>query len=148
MLIVPGHGSYLYLVEILTTLPFPSQHNQPMEEKCGKCRRCIDACPTGALEDAHILNASKCLSYLTIEHRKPTLRETGEKMGRCFFGCDICQEVCPFNPDPGEMDVSLPSTVTILRMDDKTFEETFGKKSFARAGLEKLKSNIRAIRKG
>lgn len=148
MLIRPDHGSYLFLAEVLTTALFPIPVRKPLVSMCGTCSRCVEACPTGALERPFFLEAAKCLSYLTIEKKDPIDRETGRKMGRCFFGCDVCQDVCPFNPDPGERDKSLPSLETILQMDRKTFENRFGNTAFARAGLEKIKSNIRAMTEG
>ncbi|MCP4669571.1 MAG: tRNA epoxyqueuosine(34) reductase QueG [Deltaproteobacteria bacterium] len=147
MFIVPGQGSYLFLAEILTTAPFPSSQRQPMENQCGACTRCLDACPTGALERPFFLDASKCLSYVTIEKPGVVSREAGRNMGACFFGCDVCQEVCPFNHNKDrDADLSLPSTERILEMKDEDFKREFGKTAFARAGLEKVKSNIRAVR--
>ena len=146
MLIIPGQGSYIFLAEILTTVPLPFSQAQSMENRCGGCTLCIDACPTGALERPFYLDASKCLSYLTIEKKGVLSSETGKKMGACFFGCDVCQEVCPFNEDAKCMDLSLPSTDEILAMNNKDFKRQFGKTAFARAGLEKIKSNIRAAR--
>jgi epoxyqueuosine reductase len=146
MFIIPGHGSYLFLMEILTTAVLPRPENPSMECQCGTCKRCVDACPTGALEDPFSLNASRCLSYLTIEHGGSLDREIGKKMGRCFFGCDVCQEVCPFNPGASARETSLPSTEEILKMDANDFEREFGKTAFARAGHEKIKRNIDAVR--
>jgi epoxyqueuosine reductase len=146
MLISPGHGSYLFLAEVLTTALFLFPAVKPVVTACGTCRRCVDACPTGALERPFFLDAGKCLSYLTIEKNGPIDGETGNKMGECFFGCDVCQEVCPFNPDPGQREKSLPSSETIVQMDGKAFKDQFGKSAFARAGLEKIKSNIVAMR--
>jgi len=146
MLIIPGHGSYFYLAEILTTAHLEFLSTEPMENQCGACTLCIDSCPTGALEKPFTLDASKCLSYLTIEHKGRTKRDMGTKMGSCFFGCDRCQEVCPFNEDEASMQIQLPPTDAFLQMNDKEFRERFGHTAFARAGLEKLKSNIQAIR--
>ncbi len=146
MLIRPGHGSYLFLAEVLTTALFPIPARKPLVSMCGTCSRCIEACPTGALERPFVLDAGKCLSYLTIEKKGPIDVETGKKMGRCFFGCDVCQEVCPFNPGPVETIESLPSIDQILHMDEEIFENRFGKTAFARAGLEKIKRNIMALR--
>jgi epoxyqueuosine reductase len=143
-LIIPGHGSYVFLAEILTTAQMPQPDIRPMENQCGSCDLCLNACPAGALEAPYSLNASKCLSYLTIEH-KGEIRSPGvEKMGNCFFGCDVCQEVCPFNEDVSSNEISLPSTDEVLGMDEKAFKTLFGKTAFSRAGLNKLKSNIRA----
>jgi len=117
-----------------------------MENQCGSCTLCVEACPTGALEMPFSLNASKCLSYLTIEHSGEIDGKTAKKMRNCFFGCDVCQEVCPFNEETALGDISLPSTEEILGMKEMGFEERFGKTAFARAGLEKIKSSIRAIK--
>jgi epoxyqueuosine reductase len=88
-------GSWFLLGEILTTLELP--HDQPGVDRCGTCRRCIDACPTGAITDAYQLDARKCISYLTIEHREEIPAELAGRMGEWVYGCDICQEVCPWN---------------------------------------------------
>jgi len=145
-LIIPGYGSYFFLLEILTTAHVPFSKKSPMENQCGSCRRCIDACPTGALEGPFSLDASNCLSYLTIEHRGETESSLGEKMGSCFFGCDICQEVCPFNETRTVKEPLLPSTDEFLGMEEADFKVRFGKTALRRAGLKKIKSNIRAIR--
>jgi len=146
MLIVPEFGSYIFLVEILTTVTLSFPEIEPMDNQCGTCTSCVDACPTGALEKPFSLDARKCLSYLTIEDPGDIDSETGRKMGRCFYGCDICQEVCPHNDESMSKDVSLPSTEEILNMGEGQFKEKLGKTAFARAGLEKLKDNIRIVR--
>ncbi len=146
MLIMPGYGSYFYLAEILTTANLGFLSMEPMENQCGTCTRCIDSCPTGALEKPFYLEVSKCISYLTIEHKGRTKRDMGTKMGSCFFGCDRCQEVCPFNEDEASMQIQLPPTDAFLQMNHEEFGERFGDTAFARAGLEKLKSNIQAVR--
>jgi len=147
MLIRPGHGSYLFLAELLTTALFPITAREPLATMCGTCSRCVKACPTGALERPFLLDAGKCLSYLTIEKRAPVDVETGNKMGGCFFGCDICQEVCPFNQGTHERVECLPSSEMFLAMDQTAFDRRFGASTFARAGLEKIKGNIRALRR-
>jgi epoxyqueuosine reductase len=145
-LIVPGYGSYVFLVEILTTAHLPLSKNGLAENRCGSCTQCIDACPTGALEGPFSLDASKCLSYLTIEHRGEFNRSFGEKMGNCFFGCDVCQEVCPFNEEKADPSLTLPSTEEILEMEEEDFNIRFGRTALSRAGLSKIKNNIRAIK--
>ena len=145
MLIIPGHGSYFYLAEILTTAQLEFLFPEPMENQCGACTVCIDSCPTGALEKPFYLDASVCLSYVTIEQKGKTKADMGRKMGDCFFGCDRCQEICPFNEGEASMQIHLPAADQFLKMNDKEFVEGFGRTAFARAGLEKLKSNIRAI---
>ena len=145
MLIVPGHGSYCFLVEILTTAPFRIPPVVEMESRCGTCSKCIEACPTGALKAPFHIDVSRCLSYLTIEAKHDVDMKMGEKMGNTFFGCDACQEVCPFNKveDPT---IVLPSTDRIVQMSEGDFKRTFGGTVFERAGLNKLKGNIRALR--
>ena len=146
MLIVPGYGSFFYLAEILTTASLEFVPAKSMENQCGSCTLCIDSCPTGALEKPFSIDASRCLSYLTIEYKGAVGRVEGGKMGDCFFGCDRCQEVCPLNVRETARQNSLPSTDEFLGMDDKDFKERFGKTAFARAGLEKIKTNIWAVR--
>lgn len=95
LLIVPGTGSFVLLGEVVTTLDL--EPDSPIPERCGTCTRCLDACPTDAFAAPFVLDARKCISYLTIEHRSqidPSLREG---IGEHLFGCDDCQSVCPFN---------------------------------------------------
>jgi epoxyqueuosine reductase len=144
MLIVPDHGSYCYLAEILTTAQFSVPSSKEPESRCGSCTECIDSCPAGALKAPFCIDVSKCLSYLTIESKDDIQREIAGKMGNTFFGCDVCQEVCPLNrKEPGV--VSLPSTDTLLGMSEPDFKRAFGKTALRRAGLQKVKANLRAL---
>jgi epoxyqueuosine reductase len=146
MLIIPGYGSYFTLVEILTTAPIQTDASAvPMESRCGTCEACIQACPTGALEGPYRLNAARCLSYLSIEYRGKIDRETGKKMGFCFFGCDRCQEACPYNQGGFESNVVLPPAPEWLMMNEERFNGRFGKTALARAGLSKIQSNLTCI---
>ncbi|MBW2028617.1 MAG: tRNA epoxyqueuosine(34) reductase QueG [Deltaproteobacteria bacterium] len=145
MLIIPGYGSYFYLAEILTTAPLETGETRPMESQCGDCRQCVANCPTGALRGPYTLDASRCLSYLTIEYKGELDHESGTRMAKCFFGCDRCQEVCPFNGDEGASRAFLPSTREFLEMDESVFEAEFGRTALSRAGLRKIKSNIMAV---
>ena len=145
MLIIPGHGSYFYLAEIFSTAPMEAPSVTPVPNPCSSCSRCLEACPKGAIEEGSSVDASKCLSYWTIES-KETASVLGREMGHCFFGCDRCQEACPHNRDKATSEVSLPSTEEFLCMRDEVFEEKFGRTALSRAGLEKIKSNIKAIR--
>lgn len=96
-LIHESMGSWFFLGVILTSLELPREERvQPMPDRCGSCTRCIDACPTDALEP-YRMDASRCIAYLTIEKRGPISGELAAKTGRNIFGCDICQEVCPWN---------------------------------------------------
>ena len=102
---MPGVGTYCFLGELVLTVPVEGWLEQPPGQTaadvlslvCRHCRRCIGACPAGALSEEAGLDARRCLSYLTIEHRGPLPPATGLLMGRCLYGCDRCAEVCPYN---------------------------------------------------
>ena len=124
MTLIPGVGTYTLLGELLVNIELPK--SVPMETKCGECVACLDACPTKAFVGPWVLDARRCISYLTIESNQPIPRELRAPIGDRIFGCDICQEVCPFNasPKPRPGDPSLapfphlqaPELATLLNL--------------------------------
>jgi epoxyqueuosine reductase len=160
MLIHPGRGSYFFLGVLLVDAPLAE--TQPFEEdRCGTCRACLDACPTGALlgrdtAGAPVIDARRCISYLTIELRGPIPRELRSAVGNRVFGCDICQEVCPWNEqfarpavEPAyrqRAETSAPSLVELatrlLDTDEEGFRRMFGRSAIRRAKRAGLLRNV------
>ncbi len=143
MLIIPGHGSYVFLSEILITERIAVPDIKPVKDICGSCLKCIDACPTGALKGPRDFDSSKCLSYLTIECSGPVSPYLGRHMNKCILGCDICQEACPHNNKKSGRKC-MPAAADILKMSDETFIRVFGKTALSRPGLNKMRTNIKA----
>lgn len=151
MLINPRQGSYLFLGEILTTQQF-DHYDQPLRETmCGTCTRCIQACPTAAFPQPYVLDARRCISYLTIEHKGWIDRELRPLMGNWIMGCDVCQAVCPFQrfatpttaPAFSQTDLNrmVPSLLDLLTMDQAQFEATYRASPVARLKRERLVRN-------
>ena len=109
-LIIPGKDSFFFLGEIVTTWEI-DEYDSPIPSKCGNCRRCLDACPTNALTKERVLNANRCLSFLTIELRGEFPSEISNLLGNRIYGCDTCQKVCPGNrfASPTNIDDFSPS---------------------------------------
>src|SRR5262249_5100210 len=97
MLLHQSIGSYFFLGELITTLDV--EPDQPATDHCGTCTRCLDACPTQACPAPYQMDATRCISYLTVENRGDIAPELQAAMGDWVYGCDVCQEVCPFNRD-------------------------------------------------
>lgn len=147
MIITKNYGSWVYIGEMLTNLPFPS--DTPVEDGCGDCNRCIDACPTGAIVQAGQVDAHRCLSYIT--QTKNFIDEPfREKLGTRIYGCDTCQAVCPYNrgidhhlhedfePDP---EVAKPLLKPLLKISNREFREKFGPTAGAWRGKKPLQRN-------
>ncbi len=122
MLIVPGQGSFVLLGEIVTTVSIEA--DLPMRERCGACTRCLDACPTSAFPEPFVLDARKCISYLTIEHRGEIAEPLRTQIGDHLFGCDDCQTVCPFNASsrPREIASTIEPYRPLPRWENTTIE--------------------------
>jgi epoxyqueuosine reductase len=145
-------GSWLFLGVILTGLELPcSPPLRVAEDRCGSCTRCIDACPTGALVAPYQMDASLCISYLTIEKRGSIPEPLREKMGRQVFGCDICQDVCPWNRRaPVSEDAELavraelvnPALSWLAELDAESFRGLFRQSPVQRTKLRGLLRNV------
>lgn len=120
------HGSYFFLAEILTDAELEPS-GEPYRDHCGTCRKCLDLCPTGALTDGYLLEPRVCISYLTIEHRGPIPPGLRPKLGNWIFGCDICQEVCPWNDTRGVApnEALMPLIPELMALDDNGFRRRF-----------------------
>lgn len=151
MLIGPRRGSWFFLGEILTTLPLPPDPEPETMPGCGSCRRCLDACPTNAFPRPYVLDARRCISYLTIELKGWIPRELRPLLGNWVYGCDVCQIVCPFNrfalpgPEhafyPPSWDAVLPPLVELLQLDDAGFAQRFAGSPIQRIKRARLVRN-------
>ena len=97
-IITPEFGSYVYIGEMITNIPF--EPDAPIEDRCGECRKCLDACPTGALVQGGQINAKHCISFLT-QTKEMIPEEFRDKIGNRLYGCDSCQTACPENKGKG-----------------------------------------------
>ena len=156
-LILPQHGSYFFLGEIITTRVF-DHYDEPIANRCGTCDRCLQACPTGALtqnaDGQTTLDARRCLSYLTIEHRGELPDEAASAMGNCIYGCDRCQQACPHNRNARPTEVGdFEPTDDFLHMQPSDWQQLspeqyrhlFRGSAVKRAKYEGLRRNIDAV---
>jgi epoxyqueuosine reductase len=148
-LINPELGSWLFLGEIICTLPL--EPDPQGLEQCGSCTTCLQACPTGALVEPGVLDSNRCLSYLTIEYRKEMPLEFRQAAGAHVYGCDICQEVCPYNqPAPVSTDPAwqpraafdTPLLSELAARDDAALESLIAGSAMTRANVTGLRRNI------
>jgi len=142
------HGSYFFLAEILTDVEF-APAGEPYREHCGTCRRCLDLCPTGALSDGYQLEPRLCISYLTIEHRGPLPPAMRPQLGNWIFGCDVCQEVCPWNDDHARAapinDALMPSLADLMALDEDGFRRRFARSAIRRTKRRGLLRNAAVV---
>jgi epoxyqueuosine reductase len=145
----PELGSWLLLGVIICSLPL--EPDTPSLDQCGTCTLCLDACPTGAFAAPHELDATKCLSYLTIEYRGSIPEAQRGAVGNHIFGCDICQEVCPFNASPvntadpswsSRQELNLSSLIDLWRRTDEELAAFIGETAITRAGVKGLRRNV------
>lgn len=150
MLLNREHGSYFFLAEIFTDLEIDAPA-APYRDHCGTCRRCVDRCPTGALEDGYKIEPRVCISYLTIEHRGVIARELRPKLGEWIFGCDICNDVCPWNApenEPthdGDRLAALPFLPELMALDDAAFSRRFSGSAIKRTKRRGLLRNAAIV---
>lgn len=153
-LITPEFGSWVFIGELLLNLELEYDTEQ-VDDHCGSCTLCIDACPTSAISEPYVVNSNKCISYATIEMRAPEMPpEVAENLEGWFYGCDICQDVCPWNrfetptnealfqPRPGSANAKLSE---ILELTPQSYAERFRGSAMKRAKLTGLQRNARAL---
>jgi epoxyqueuosine reductase len=147
-------GSFFFIAELIVDLEL--DYDGPVKDYCGTCTRCLDACPTGAITEPYVVDGSKCISYFTIELKEQIPDEVKGKFDNWIFGCDICQDVCPwnrfskphqepqFNPNPGLLEMKNADWEEITV---EVFNRVFKNSAVKRTKLEGLKRNIRFVQK-
>ena len=146
-LIDPESGSWFFLGELVTDLELEPD-SPVVTDRCGSCTSCLEACPTQAFPEPYVLDSRKCISYLTIEHRGAIPEELRSGMGNWVFGCDICQEVCPWNHDALGGDAELeapgdaPELAELIRMSREEFNRRFAGTALRRTGWSRFVRNV------
>ena len=151
MLISPRRGSFFFLGEILTTYEFADYDQPAPTTMCGSCSRCLQACPTKAFPKPHVLDARRCISYLTIEYKGSIARELRPQMANWIVGCDVCQDVCPWQRFgvqsqesaffPIDYDRAAPPLDSLLTLDAASFSERYGDAAISRLKRDRLVRN-------
>ncbi len=148
-LVSRAHGSWLFLGEIYTTLEIPA--DPPHADRCGTCARCLTACPTDAFPAPYRLDATRCISYLTIEHKGPIPLDLRSRMGNRIYGCDDCLAVCPWNrfAQPtahaglrARADLTAPRLAALAALDDAGFRAMFAGSPIKRIGRNRFVRNV------
>ena len=151
MLLHPDLGSWFLIGVLLTTAAL--DFDEPLPDRCGTCRACLDACPTGAFVAPYVLDARKCISYLTIEHRGPIDPALEGELGAWEFGCDVCQDVCPWNrkspvtrEDAFLPSVAYPGALRLVAMTDEELRARFAGTALLRSKPAGLRRNAAIAR--
>jgi len=145
-------GSYLFVGEVITDLEL-SESNGSEPDRCGKCQKCIEACPTGAILEPYKIDARRCIAYLTIEHRGDIAPELSAKIGNNLFGCDVCQEVCPWNQETPLSELSVNDELLntdlgrLAVMSEGDFERKFEDSPLRRARFSGFQRNLGIVQK-
>ena len=148
-LVSRDHGSWLFLGSILTTLDLPS--DAAHDDHCGTCSRCLDVCPTNAFPEPYKLDARRCISYLTIEHKGPIPRDLRPLMGNRIYGCDDCLAVCPWNKFAqsaretafhARVELAAPLLQELAQLDDAAFRQFFSGSPIKRIGRARFVRNV------
>jgi epoxyqueuosine reductase len=142
-------GSWLFLGALFTTLELPADAAEP--DRCGTCRACLDICPTAAFPAPYRLDARRCISYLTIEHKGPIPRDLRPLMGNRIYGCDDCLAVCPWNKFARQghdaklaarAELGAPALADLARLDDAQFRRLFARTAIKRTGRDRFVRNV------
>lgn len=153
LLIIPRAGSYFFLGELLVSMDLPP--DSPMKSMCGRCTRCLQSCPTQAIIQPGKIDARRCISYLTIEHKGEIPSELAQLIGKRVYGCDACQQCCPWNrfarptteADYAPREALLKLTAEQLEaLDEESYLALFAGTAVKRAGLEGLQRTIRGLK--
>jgi epoxyqueuosine reductase len=151
MLLDPALGSWFFIGVLLTTAAL--DHDAPLPDRCGSCRACLDACPTGAFVAPYVLDARRCISYLTIEHRDAIDPDLHAEMGPWQFGCDVCQGVCPWNRkapatrEPAFLPTNhYPGADAVAGMSDEEFRRRFAGTALLRPKAAGMRRNAAIAR--
>lgn len=138
-------GSYAFLGEVLVGAAL--EPDAPVPDRCGTCSRCLDACPTGAIEPGYLLEPRRCISYLTIEHKGSIPVPLRAALAEWVFGCDLCQVACPWNRDAtGSPDERLaPDLSELVRLDESGFQKRYGDTALVRTGRVRLARNAAVV---
>jgi epoxyqueuosine reductase len=152
-LITKEFGSWVFLGEIITDLNL--EYDSPIEDCCGTCTACIDACPTDAIREPYVVDSNRCISYLTIEHRGEIAESLGKKFDKWIYGCDICQDVCPWNRFQRETELQEyqprkwnvnPKLDELENISQQEFSQRFKNSPIKRTKREGMIRNVKTIK--